>query len=193
MNSIHTYPIPRNPNKYNYWGFVSFSALSLFLHALPVSRNIHNMLYSSNVFSLIGFTLIILFYPTTMNNHYGETIQHHLNMIGRNIFSIRNAFGVSPDNMPITARMNRSEIVPCSWVNMYTVNMIGWIAHFIPVYWLSKIYTFGNPTAPFVIYLVLFGHVLQKIYPIPYIELVLIFFASVFILLQFRGYSYGAL
>lgn len=156
FNTIFNRTIPYNTNKHNYWALISFSFLSVILHLLPISESIHNMLYSANVFSLIGFTILIFIHPNAFYNYYGETIRDKAYQIG------------------IT------RVIP---INQYTINVFVWLAHFIPVFVLRNTYTLGNPMGLFLVYLLLFFPFLHKIYPFTIIELGIVFVISVILLL----------
>ncbi len=146
-----------NKNKYNYWFLFSFSLLSILFHLLPLSRDIHNILYSANVFSLIGFSIIATVYPYRLYNYYGETF--------RNIISI---FGVSRVIDFITFEDKSSPVIN---TNVYILLMVGFMIHAIPVYVLRNKYSLGNPTSWILLYFVFAAPFLGKIYNLTFAEL----------------------
>jgi hypothetical protein len=134
--------------KHNYWFLVSFSLLSSLFHLFPISRELHDILYSANVFSLIGFTVIALFYPYRLYNYYGETFRN------------------------IIAKIGLSRVVP---FNVYVFLMTVWIIHVIPVYLLRNTYSLGNPVSWILLYFVFAGPFLGKIYHLTFSELAGVF------------------
>jgi hypothetical protein len=136
-----------NQNKHNYWFLISFSFLSIVFHLVPVSRDIHNILYSSNVFALIGYTAIVVFYPTRFYNYYAETFRH------------------------IIERVGLSNLIV---LNIYTLHMYAWLFHAIPVWVFRNTYSLVNPSQWFLIYLILAGPFLGKIYNLAFSELALV-------------------
>jgi hypothetical protein len=140
-----------NRDKHNYWFLVSFSLLSIVLHILPISRDIHNILYSANVFSLIGFTIIIAFYPYRLYNYYSETFRNIITQIGL------------------------SRVVE---LNVYLLLIIAWIVHVIPVYVLRNKYSFGNPISWILLYFVFAGPFLGKIYNLTFHEITGVFIGT---------------
>ena len=151
-----------NKNKHNYWFLVSFSLLSIVFHLLPLSRDIHNILYSANVFSLIGFTVIITLYPYRLYNYYGETFRNIISIIGL------------------------SRVID---FNMYWLYFVAWILHAIPVYVLRNKYSLGNPISWIFLYFVFAGPFLGKIYNLTFYELSGVFFGSVVLFIAF-SYSF---
>jgi len=159
-------PKPYNTDPHYYWFLISFSLLSILLHIVPFSidvllskftkgsivgkvntLHIHNALYSANVLSLIGFTIIVALVPTGFYNMYAETFKHIAQTIGF------------------------SRVFVNKWINVYLINTVAWLIHFIPVYTLRNVYTLGNPFWWIIIYLCVFGIYLPKIYPLPLIIL----------------------
>jgi len=113
-------------NKYNFKFLLTFSTLSVLLHFLPISRYYHNILFSANVFSLIGFSIIIMLFPLRLFIRYGETFRNIINQIGLD------------------------RIIPA---NIYSLNIIAWLLHAIPVYVLWKYnYSLGNPIGWILLY-----------------------------------------
>ena len=153
---IHKY----NRNKQNYWFVVSFSFLSIWFHLFPISSNLHNILYSANVFALIGFTIIVIFYPYRLYNVYGETFRNTIAQIGL------------------------SKVVD---LNVYIFMISMWIVHFIPVYLFRNMYSMGNPISWILLYFVFAGPFLGKIYNLTYCELAGVFIMTVGL---FIVYSY---
>jgi hypothetical protein len=160
--SIFNRAIPYNTNKYNYWGVISFSFLSVALTVFPVSKSIRNMLYSGMVISLIGFSIMILIYPDSFYNHYSETIMDKARKIGL------------------------TRVVP---VNQYTMNITAWLAHFIPVVVLRNKYTVVNPVKWILLYFLVFFPFLHKIYPFTITELVIIGISTFGIFFLFYTFS----
>ena len=140
-----------NKNKHNYWFLVSFSLLSIVLHFLPLSTSVHNILYSANVFSLIGFTIIITFYPYRLYNYFGETFHNIIYMIGF------------------------SRVID---FNIFWLYVCAWIVHFIPVYIFRNKYSFGNPISWILLYFVFAGPFLGKIYNLTFYELSNVFLST---------------
>ena len=140
-----------NHYKYNYWFLISFSFLSIWFHSLPVSKQIHDVLYSSNVFALIGYTVIMVCFPTRFYTYYGETFHHMLNTLGL------------------------SKIVP---LNVYTLHLYAWIGHAIPVWILRNKYSMANPIWWFIVYFVFAGAFLGKIYNLDLYEMVFVFVST---------------
>jgi hypothetical protein len=147
-----------NKNKHNYWFLVSFSLLSIVLHLLPLSTRLHNILYSANVFSLIGFTIIITFYPYRLYNYFGETFRNIIYMIGL------------------------SRVIE---FNIYWLYLGAWIVHFIPVYIFRNKYSFGNPISWILLYFVFAGPFLGKIYNLTFYELSGVFLSTSILLMTF--------
>jgi hypothetical protein len=147
-----------NRNKHNYWFLVSFSLLSFVLHLLPLSTKFHNILYSANVFSLIGFTIIITFYPYRLYNYYGETFRNIISIIGL------------------------SRVIE---FNIYWLYVGAWIVHFIPVYVLRNKYSMGNPISWILLYFVFAGPFLGKIYNLTFYELSGVFVITIGLLMAF--------
>jgi len=145
-----------NKDKYNYWFLVSFSLLSIILHLLPVSRDIHNILYSANVFSLIGFSVIIALYPYRLYNYYGETFRN------------------------IIAEIGLSRVID---FNVYLLYVGAWIVHAIPVYAFRNKYSMSNPINWILLYFVLFGPFLGKIYNLTFYELSGVFVITIGLLM----------
>jgi hypothetical protein len=137
-----------NKDKHNYWFLVSFSLLSSLFHLFPISRELHDILYSANVFSLIGFTVIAVFYPYRLYNYYGETFRN------------------------IIAKIGLSSVVP---FNVYVFLMTAWIIHVIPVYLFRNTYSLGNPVSWILLYFVFAGPFLGKIYHLTFRELAGVF------------------
>ena len=133
--------IPYNPDKHYYWFLVSFSILSIFLHLIPSNKRIHNMLYSSNVVSLIGFTIMLWLSPDGFYNTYVETFKQ---------------FGVN---------IGFSRVFMNEQLDMFVFNVVAWIFHVIPIIAFRNTYTLENPILWMSIYLILFGVYLLKIYP----------------------------
>ena len=138
--------IPYNRNAYNYWFLVSFSNLSILLNILPIHPLINGALLSANVFSLVGFTLITVVYPTLLYNKYGETFKRLLKFTG--ISGVERA------------------------ITPMTVGIIGWVYHAIPAWIFSRMYTPTNPEGWMLVYLALFGPSLKNIYPLSIVEMV---------------------
>jgi hypothetical protein len=141
---IHT----QNKDKHNYWFLVSFSLLSILFHLFPISRELHDILYSANVFSLIGFTVIAVFYPYRLYNYYGETFRN------------------------IIAKIGLSRVVT---FNVYVLLTFGWIVHVLPVYLFRNTYSLGNPVSWILLYFVFAGPFLGKIYNLEFHELAGVF------------------
>ena len=151
---IHKY----NRNKHNYWFLVSFSLLSIWFHLFPISRELHNILYSANVFSLIGFTMIAVFYPYRLYNYYGETFRNIIEQIGI------------------------SRVID---FNIYRLLTIGWLVHAIPVYIFRNVYSIGNPVSWILLYFVFAGPFLGKIYNLTFCELASVFVITVGLFIAF--------
>jgi hypothetical protein len=140
--------IPYNRNAYNYWFLVSFSNLSIWLNLLPIHPLYNGALLSANVFSLVGFTLISLLYPSLFYNHYGETFKRLLTFTGIS--------GVERAITPLT------------------LGIVGWLYHAIPAWMFSRMYTPTNPEGWLFVYLLMAGPFLQNIYPLKTVELAVI-------------------
>ena len=153
---IHKY----NRNKHNYWFVVSFSFLSILLIFFPISSTLHNILYSANVFALIGFTIIVIFYPYRLYNVYGETLRNIIEQIGL------------------------SRVIDFN-VSIFIISM--WISHFIPVYLFRNVYSMGNLISWILLYFVFAGPFLGKIYNLTYCEIAGVFIMTVGL---FIVYSY---
>ena len=138
---IKIHDIPYNHNKHYYWFLISFSLLSILLHLVPSNKRFHNMLYSSNVVSLIGFTIMLWLSPYGFYNTYAETFKQ----IGVNI--------------------GFSRVFMNTQLNMVVFNILAWIFHIIPIIAFRNTYTLENPMIWMSIYLILFGVYLPKIYP----------------------------
>lgn len=151
-----------NQNKYNVWFLVSFSLLSILFHLFPISRELHNTLYSANVFSLIGFTIIATFYPYRLYNYYGETF--------RNVFD----------------QIGLSRVVH---FNIYLLLFVAFIIHVIPVYVFRNKYSLGNPIYWLLLYFVFAGPFLGKIYNLTFFELTGVFLSTVVLFIAF-SYSF---
>ena len=141
-----------NRNKHNYWFLLSFSLLSILLHFVCISRDLHNILYSANVFSLIGYTIIALFYPYRLYNYYGETFRNIIEQIG----------------------LSRVIVV-----NVYWLHIFMWVFHAIPVWVLRNTYSLGNPISWILLYFILAGPFLGKIYNLTFREIAGVFFGAV--------------
>jgi len=116
------------PTKYNLLFLASFSTLSTLLHLLPISQYYHNILFSANIFSLIGATMITIFFPTRLFMKYGKTFSNIIQQLGLSNY--------------IDA-------------NVYTLNTVAWILHVIPVAVLYYYkFTLGNPIGWMLLYLV---------------------------------------
>ena len=137
--------IPYSRNAYNYWFLASFSNLSIWLNILPIHPLYNGALLSANVFSLIGFTLITVLYPTIFYNHYGETFKRLLKFTGIS--------GVERAITPLT------------------VDIVGWLYHAIPVWIFSRKYTPTNPEGWMLVYLAMVGPFLKNVYPLSIREL----------------------
>lgn len=148
-----------NKNKYNYWFLVSFSLLSILLHILPISRDIHNILYSANVFSLIGFSIIATFYPYRLYNYYGETFRN------------------------INYQIGLSRVID---LNVYILLMVGFIIHAIPVYVLRNKYSLGNPVSWILLYFIFAGPFLGKIYNLTFHEIASVFIGTSVLFMAFN-------
>jgi hypothetical protein len=147
-----------NKDKYNYWFLVSFSLLSILVHLLPLSTKLHNTLYSANVFSLIGFTIIVTLYPYRLYNYYGETLRNIISIIGL------------------------SRVIE---FNIYWLYVGAWIVHFIPVYVFRNKYSLGNPISWILLYFVFAGPFLGKIYNLTFAELLGVFIITIGLLMAF--------
>ena len=163
-----------NRDKHYYWFVVSFSLLSILLHFVPSNREFHNMLYSANAVSLVGFTIMLSVYPYAFYNTYVETFRHMASYLGI------------------------SRVFWQTWVNLYVFNAITWLIHLAPVLVFRNTYTLGNPLLLMIAYLLAFGIYLPKIYGgIPVVYLVLIGVSSlVIVLLRLRVislFSYASL
>jgi len=132
--------IPYNRNAHNYWFLVSFSNLSIWLNILPIHPLVNGALLSANVFSLVGFTIVTVCFPTMFYNHYGETFKRLVGYTG--IPGVDHA------------------ITPA------TVGIVGWVYHAIPVWIFSRMYTPTNPEGWMAIYLLVFALFLHTIYPL---------------------------
>jgi hypothetical protein len=147
-----------NRSKYNFWFLSSFSVLSVLLHFLPISRYYHNILFSANVFSLIGFTIIAFFFSRRLYLRYGETFRNIIQLSG--LYRVIN-------------------------VNQYSLLTIAWFFHAIPVFVLMRYnYSLGNPIGWMLIYLVFAFQYLEKIYNMSLMEL---FFVALTTLSIFIG------
>lgn len=140
-----------NRNKHNYWFLLSFSLLSILLHFVCISRDVHNILYSANVFSLIGYTIIALLYPYRLYNYYGETFRNIIQHLGL------------------------SRVIQ---LNVYWLHIFAWIIHAIPVWVLRNTYSMGNPISWILLYFILMGPFLGKIYNLSTRELAGVFFGA---------------
>ena len=141
---IHTY----NKDQHNYWFLVSFSLLSIVFHLFPISRELHDILYSANVFSLIGFTVIAVLYPYRLYNYYGETFRN------------------------VIAKIGLARVVP---FNVYILLTFAWIVHVLPVYLFRNTYSLGNPVSWILLYFVFAGPFLGKIYNLTFHEIAGVF------------------
>ena len=125
--------VSSNANYSSYMGnylriLASFSTLSTLLHVLPLSRYYRNKLFSANIFSLVGFSMIIFFFPSRLFMKYGETFRNILQQLG--LYEYIDA-------------------------NVYTLNTIAWILHAIPVAVLFYYkYSPGNPIGWMLLYLI---------------------------------------
>jgi hypothetical protein len=137
-----------NRDKHNYRFLFTFSFVSILLQLLPVSRELHNVFYSANVFSLMGYTIIMLAYPSRLYNHYGETIRNIVEQVGL------------------------SEIVD---LNIYWVNLLGLVIHVIPVWIFRNAYSLGNLTILMFVYFVIAGPYLEIIYNLAFHEIAVVF------------------
>ena len=124
-----------------YWFLVSFSLLSVLLHVLPVSENIHNGLFTANYISLVGASLMMLYSPESFYNTYRETFAHIFRLFG------------TPEKI--------IDIFRSIWI----FNAAMWLAHLLPVWWFNRFYRMGNPAGWVIIYLAFFGPYLMAIYP----------------------------
>jgi hypothetical protein len=136
-------PLAESPNPHNYWFLVSFSLLSILFHFIPSNREFHNMLYSANILSLVGFTSMIWLYPDALYDAYLET---HLEM---------------------ARYVGISRVSIMKWMNRTIFNTIVWAIHLIPVILLANVYSIGNPLLLVLCYLIVFGAYLEKIYSMP--------------------------
>ena len=152
-----------NKDKHNYWFLVSFSLLSIVFHLFPISRELHDILYSANVFSLIGFTVIAVFYPYRLYNYYGETFRNVIAKIGL-CYSRRN------DDRSFVGELSR--VVP---FNVYILLTIAWIVHVLPVYLFRNTYSLGNPVSWILLYFLFAGPFLGKIYNLTFHEIAGVF------------------
>ena len=141
MIKIDIHDTPYNHDKHYYWFLVSFSILSIFLHFVPSNKRFHNMLYSSNIVSLICFTIMLWLSPDGFYNTYAETFKQ---------------FGVN---------IGFSRVFMNEQLNMVVFNVLAWIFHVIPIIAFRNTYTLENPILWMSIYLILFGVYLPKIYP----------------------------
>lgn len=133
--------VPYNHNKHNYWFLLTFSILSIFLHFVPSNPEFHNMMYSANVVSLIGFTIFIWLSPYGFYNTYVETFKH------------------------IAMNLGISRVFTDKWLDIVVFNIGALVIHIVPVVVFSQTYTLGNPILWMSIYLILFGVYLPNIYP----------------------------
>jgi hypothetical protein len=168
----------RNKDKHNYWFLVSFSLLSILFHLFPISRELHDILYSANVFSLIGFTVIAVFYPYRLYNYYGETFRNIIAKIGL-CYSRRNddrsfvgelCYSHRNDDRSFVGELAR--VVP---FNVYILLTIAWIVHVLPVYLFRNTYSLGNPVSWILLYFVFAGPFLGKIYNLTFHEIAGVF------------------
>ena len=141
MNRKFESIVPYNHNKRNYWFLLTFSLLSIFLHFVPSNPEFHNMLYSANVVSLIGFTIMLWISPYGFYNTYVETFKH------------------------IAMNLGISRVFTDKWLDVVVFNSVAWFIHIVPVVAFSQTYTLGNPVFLMATYLILFGAYLPKIYP----------------------------
>ena len=145
-------------NKYNFKFLLAFSSLSVLLHFLPISRYYHNILFSANVFSLIGFSIIIMLFPSRLFRIYGETFRNIINQIG-------------------LGRLISA--------NIYSFNIIAWLLHAIPVYVLwTYNYSLGNPIGWILLYAIFASQylgehmIIEQVYNLTIMELGLVTLAT---------------
>jgi len=136
--------VKHNRDKQYYWFLASFSVLSfvaLFLVSqFSIHYSVHDALYSSVVISLIGCIVIMAMEPRGFYNMYIET-------------AIR-----------IVERIGLRTILP--YINLTSFNIAALLFHVIPVVAFYGVYYLGDPLIWMILYLVLFGPYLDKIYPI---------------------------
>ena len=139
-------------------GFLyTFSFLAAVSNWLPIRGKLQSAVYAASILSLIGFSIIVALKPKWIFQKYGATFQEVVYTL------LRPFVNVSREKVNVYA-------------NIYTIHLIGFGFHILPVYVFRKRWTrhLESPIPLLVIYAILFFPWIERIYPLPISKLIVV-------------------